>query len=256
MKLEHLSNTEETDGIGFAAAWHGLVDLLLPPRCPACGSLIDDHGSICADCWTKLTFIDHPFCESCGLPFDIDLGADAMCAACLADPPPFAPLRSAVAYDDGSRPIILRFKHGDATHCAPHLAGWLIRVGADLLSQADWLVSVPLHRQRLFTRRYNQAALLSHALTGLCGVPSAPLALQRIKSTTSQGRLSRSDRARNVTGAFRVSPNWQGRLAGSNIVLIDDVMTTGATLAACARALRKANVGHIGSLTVARVLQS
>lgn len=256
MNPDRLSQDRGTQTSGIAAAWSGFLDLLLPARCPACGSLIDDHGSVCADCWTKLTFIDRPFCESCGLPFDIDLGEEATCAACLAAPPPFAPLRSAVVYDDGSRPIILRFKHADATHCAPHLAGWLARIGADLLSRADWLVPVPLHRRRLFTRRYNQAALLSHELTRICSVPSAPLALQRTKPTKSQGHLSRSDRARNVAGAFRVSPNWQDRLAGSSVVLIDDVATTGATLSACARTLQKANVSQIGSLTVARVLQS
>lgn len=251
MNIEHSAPAQ-----GLAAAWAGFVDILLPARCPACGALINDHGNICAECWTKLTFIERPYCVSCGIPFDIDLGDDATCASCLSSTPAFGPLRSAVVYDDGSRPIILRFKHADATHCAPPLAGWMTRVGADLLESADWIVPVPLHRWRLFTRRYNQAALLSREVSRQSGIRHAPLALRRVKRTKSQGHLSRSERSRNVSGAFIVSSSWAPRLAGSNVVLIDDVATTGATLAACAKALKAAKVDRVSSLTVARVLQS
>lgn len=229
-----------------------VMDVLLPARCPACGTLVDGHGAVCAACWSQLNFTEAPFCAACGVPFELDLGPDTLCAECLVQQPGFAPLRAVLAYDDGSQPMILRFKFADATHCAPTFAGWMARAGAGLLDGADWLIPVPLHPWRLFSRRYNQAALLAAGLSRLSGVPSAPLALRRIKRTERQSRLSRSQRARNVAGAFAVAPGWADRLRGRKVVLIDDVFTTGATLNACAAALKKTGDIDISSVVLAR----
>ena len=228
------------------------LDVLLPPRCPSCGGIVDAHHALCAACWGALTFIEPPFCASCGVPFELEAGEGSICADCLAAPPGFAPLRAAIVYDEASQPMVLRFKFADATHCAPTFASWMARAGADVLQDADWLVPVPLHPWRLLMRRYNQAGLLAGALSRRCGVPEAPLALRRTKRTTPQSRLSRAQRTRNVRGAFAVAPAWRDRLRGKRIVLIDDVSTTGATLSACAATLKSCAVADISSITLAR----
>lgn len=225
---------------------------LLPPRCPACGATTDSYSAVCAACWSKLNFIEPPCCAACGLPFELAQVQGSLCAACIAAPPAFAPLRAVLAYDEGSQGMILRFKFADATHCAPTFAGWMARTGADLLDGADWLVPVPLHHWRLFSRRYNQAGLLATGISRLSGVPAAPLALRRTRPTARQSRLSRAQRTRNVSGAFAVAKPWADRLRGSKVVLIDDIATTGATLAACARALKTVGDIDISSITLAR----
>ena len=228
------------------------MDVILPPRCPACGGIVDAHHALCAECWRSLSFIEPPFCASCGVPFEVDADTGSRCADCLASEPAFAPLRAVLAYDDAAQPMILRFKFADATHCAPTFASWMARAGSDLLADADWLVPVPLHQRRLFARRYNQAALLAASLSRHCGVPSAARALCRVKHTTPQSRLTADQRARNVAGAFAVASSWEDRLGGRKVVLIDDVSTTGATLTACASALKKLDGVGICSITLAR----
>lgn len=236
------------------SALAGFADLILPARCVSCGSRVDDHGGVCASCWSALTFIEKPLCIDCGIPFEVAVEGEVRCAGCMAAKPAFAPLRAAIVYDEGSRPIILRFKHSDATHCAPLLAQWMARAGAEILADADYLIPVPLHRWRLFRRRYNQSALLATAVSKLTGVPTAPMALRRVRLTQSQGRLNKAERARNVQGAFALGAGWAEQLAGKNVVLVDDVSTTGATLTACAKALTKAGIATISSLTVAQTI--
>jgi predicted amidophosphoribosyltransferase len=146
---------------GVAAA---ALDALLPPRCLGCGGPVDRQGGLCPDCWGRLSFITAPHCACCGLPFDFQVEGESLCGACLAEPPPYARARAVLVYDDGSRPLLLGFKHGDRTHAARAFGLWLARAGAELLAEADLLVPVPLHRWRLFRRRYNQAALLAQAV--------------------------------------------------------------------------------------------
>ncbi|MGA2089432.1 MAG: ComF family protein [Stellaceae bacterium] len=227
-----------------------LLDLLLPPRCLRCNEPVSDQGALCAPCWNKIGFIGAACCDSCGLPFDLDLGPGTLCALCARDQPPFARARSAMRYDEESRPLVLAFKHGDRLQLAPSLGQFMRRAGAALLAETDVIVPVPLHWMRLFTRRYNQAAVLAHAVGRASGIKVGADWLQRRRATPSQGRQSRAERKRNVAGAFAMKP---GRLvAGLRVLLVDDVLTTGATAAECARELLKAGAARVEVLTLAR----
>ncbi|WP_188258892.1 ComF family protein [Azospirillum tabaci] len=234
----------------------GILDTLLPPRCLCCGGAVDRQGGLCAPCWSGLTFIAPPLCACCGTPFDFALEGEPLCGACIAEPPVFARARAVLAYDDGSRPLVLGFKHGDRIHAAGAYGAWLARAGAELLADADLLAPVPLHRLRLFRRRYNQAALLAQAAGRQAGRPVLPDLLVRRRATPSQGGLDRSGRRRNVKGAFAVRPGLEPRVAGKRIVLVDDVLTTGATLSECARVLLRAGAERVDALTLARVVKT
>ncbi|MGQ9369125.1 ComF family protein [Azospirillum sp. ST 5-10] len=240
---------------GLARLAEAALDALLPPRCLCCGEIVDRQGGLCPTCWAGLTFIAPPLCACCGLPFAFAVPGEALCGACVAAPPAFARARSVLVYDDASRPLVLGFKHGDRTHAARAFGAWLARAGAELLAEADLLVPVPLHRWRLFARRYNQAALLAQAVARVSGVPAAPDLLVRRRRTRSQGGLDREGRARNVAGAFALRPGRADRVAGRSVVLVDDVLTTGATVGECAKALTRAGAARIAVLTLARVVR-
>lgn len=241
------------------------LDLVLPTRCLGCGVEVAGDGSLCPACWQGIGFIAAPHCARCGLPFDYDPtgegatgdGADRLiCGACAAHPPAFDRCRSVFAYDDGSRPLVLGFKHGDRTDCAPAFARWLARAAALLLTEPDTLIApVPLHRWRLLKRRYNQSALMALALGRLTGRTVIPDLLVRRRATESQGGLTAKGRARNVAGAFAPHPRWRDRLRGARVLLIDDVYTTGATVGECARVLRRAGVRAVDVATLARVVK-
>jgi ComF family protein len=235
------------------------LDLVLPPRCIRCAGKVDAVGTLCAECWRRLVFVAEPCCVCCGLPFAFDAGADNLCAGCVAHPPRFDRARSVFIYDDHSRGLILSLKHGDRLHGVPAFGNWLARAGAPLLADADLLVPVPLHWMRLWRRRYNQSALLAQAIArALRQHPAAPAVapdlLIRKRRTPSQGRRTRSQRADNVRGAFRVSEN--AVIQGKRIVLIDDVLTSGATVEECAKVLRRAGAARIDVLTLARAVRT
>jgi ComF family protein len=206
-----------------------------------------------------VTFLGPPLCRGCGFPFELAPAAPAaegaLCAACHADPPAFDRARAVMAYDAGSRGLVLAFKHADRTEAAPPFARWMARAGAELLAEADVIAPVPLHRWRLLARRYNQAALLANQLGRLSGLPVVPDLLVRRRNTPSQGRLSAAGRSRNVAGAFAVHPRHAARVRGRCVLLVDDVLTTGATVAACTRVLRRAGAGQVDVLTLARVVR-
>jgi ComF family protein len=236
------------------------LDLALPPRCVGCGARVDAAGLACAACWSKLNFIAPPLCGSCGAPFEFategDLAAEGerRCASCYAESRSYDRARAAVIYDEGSRGLILGFKHGDRLHAAPAFGAWLARAGAELLADCDIVTPVPLHRWRLLRRRYNQAALIAGHAARLAGVRHLPDLLERHRATPSQGELGASARRRNVAGAFRINPRLAGQVKGARIVLVDDVLTTGATVSACARVLRRGGAARIDVLTLARVV--
>src|ERR1700761_1191386 len=202
------------------------LDLLFPPLCIGCRQPVADSG-FCAGCWSGLTFLDGPGCFCCGLPFAVALEGDNLCAACLAKPPSFDHARAILAYDEASRGAILALKHADRLDLVPGFARWLGRTGRPLLEAADLIVPVPLHRTRLWQRRYNQAAELARALGRDWNRDVATGALERSRAPPSQGAMpSAKARRRNVQRAFRVPDPAQ--VAGRRILLIDDVVTTGA----------------------------
>jgi ComF family protein len=237
----------------------GIIDVLLPPRCLSCGTGLAGEGALCAPCWTQIEFIDGPVCDICGLPFEFDEGAGVLCGACVQKRPAYQRHRSVMRYTEASRSLILGFKHGDRTDGAPTYGAWLKRAGLAQIREGTIIVPVPLHRKRLFTRRYNQSALLaqelSKSLAALTNTIFAPGLLRRTRPTASQGNLSRSARFRNVAGAFVVHPTHTAHVHKAHILLIDDVMTTGATIEACAKTLMRAGAASVDVLTLARVVR-
>ena len=233
-----------------------VLDVLLPPRCPACAAMVASGGLLCADCWSRVRFLGGPACPTCGHPFEYDPGPGLVCAACAARPPVYARSRAAVVYDGESRALVLAFKHGDRTDLVPGLARWLLRAGADLIEGADVIAPVPLHWTRLFVRRYNQAGLLANRIGADTGVPVVPDLLVRRRRTPSQGGLSPGARRRNVAGAFDVHPGRAAHVSGKRVLLVDDVLTTGATAEAAAARLLAAGAAAVDTLTLARVLRS
>lgn len=235
------------------------LNIVLPPLCASCNARVQTTHGFCGTCWAKLDFITKPFCARCGIPFPYDpdhLQTQTLCGECLKEEPDFTLARAALSYTEASRNLLLPFKHHDATHLAPALATLMRQAGPDVLATADLFVPVPLYWVRLLLRRYNQSALLARALAQASGKAYAPDVLRRIRPTPSQGRLSRAQRLTNVRGAFAVATGRQKAIAGKTIVLVDDVLTTGATANACAKALLKAGALQVNVLTVARVAKS
>ncbi len=210
---------------------------------------MEGAGAVCGTCWPDINFLTPPHCEACGFPFEYRAGDGVLCGACTRTRPPYGRARSVLAYDEGSRDPVLAFKHRDRTDAARAFGAWLARAGAELL------VPVPLHPTRLLVRRYNQSALLVHTLSKFTGVTAAVELMVRTRRTPSQGRLSASARRRNVAGAFKVRRGWQDRLRNRKVLLVDDVMTTGATVEACARTLLRGSAGRVDVLTLAWVVR-
>lgn len=230
-----------------------LLDLLLPPRCLGCGAAVTAAGTLCQTCWRGMTFLGAPCCACCGTPFEFEPEGSALCGACVRSHPPFARARAALRYDEASRRLILGFKHGDRLHLAPALGQWMRRAGAELIAEADLIVPVPLHWTRLFARRYNQAAVLAHAIHDAGAPPVGADCLLRHRRTPSQGKRNAAARERNVRSAFAVKPGRS--VKGLRILLIDDVFTTGATVGECARVLRRAGARQVDVLTLARTVR-
>ena len=231
------------------------LDLLLPPHALDEGERPQTSG-LSAPVWERIQFIESPVCDGCGAPFEYDLGEGVRCPACMAKPRAFGRARAACLYDEHSRDLILKLKHADRPDLAPLFARWLSRAAGDLTDGCDCVVAVPLHRSRLFARRYNQAAEIARPLARLLRLPYRPDVLVRARDTGNQGGRSAGGRKTNVQGAFRVPPSAAWRIAGKRVLLIDDVLTTGATAEACARALLKAGAAGVDLAVVARVREA
>ena len=233
-----------------------VLDAVLPPRCLRCGDVIASATGLCPDCWLRIAWLAPPCCARCGQPFPFDAGADALCGACLQKLPAYDRARAVFRYDRHSRDLILRFKHADRTESVPAFAGWLARAGAELVESAELIVPVPLHWTRLAARRFNQAALLAQALGRATGRAVEPQALERRRQTQSQGRLGRLARFRNVRGAIAVTDRFVAAVANRRILLIDDVITTGATVDSAAKALISAGARGVDVLALAKVIRA
>jgi ComF family protein len=231
-----------------------VIDGVLPPRCLACGAIVGEVDALCGKCWAATTFFAPPWCAVCGLPFPHPMGEGAICGACAARPPNWDRARSVFRYDRHSRRLVLMLKHGDQTHLVGAFGRWMRRAGGEVLADADLLIPVPLHWTRLVARRFNQAALLARAIRAAGGPAVGADWLVRHRRTPSQGRMGPAARIRNVHGAFALR---RGRsVAGKRVVLIDDVLTTGATAEECARVLRHAGASYVGVLVLARALRA
>lgn len=232
------------------------LDALLPPRCLGCGLIVEGRSSLCADCWRGLTFLGSPLCRICGYPLPQTVADMPVCAGCAAAPPAFARARAALRYDDGARGMILRFKHADRTDIGRTFGRMLESAGHELLGECDIIVPVPLHRWRLLQRGYNQAALLAHALAAGGSRRVIPDLLQRVQATASQQGLTGDQRLDNIkASAFRLHPRHGARIAGKRILLIDDVLTTGATITACTNVLLIGGAAAVDVLALARVVR-
>jgi ComF family protein len=251
----HLRRALGACGGAWRRAARLALDIALPTLCVACREPVDGEG-VCAECWSKLSFIAPPYCPRLGIPFVYDPGSELLSMEAIANPPAYVRARAAVRYDDVARTLVHALKYQDRTDLAPAMGRWMARAGKELLGQADVLVPVPLHWRRGWSRRYNQSGALARVIERQSGVKLAPQALRRVRQTQQQVGLSRSQRATNVQGAFKVAPERQSQICGRRVVLIDDVLTSGATVDACARALLRAKAASVDVLVFARVVDT
>jgi ComF family protein len=228
-----------------------VIDLVMPPQCAVCAAPLERAAALCPRCWARIDFIEPPYCARLGLPFAYDLGPGALSAAALASDHPFDRVRSVALYHGPARDLVTALKFGARVSHAPMMAAWMARAGAELLEDTDLVVPVPMHWLRLAARRHNQAALLARHIAARAGRGFAPGLLARRRRTRPQTGLSAAARARNLTGAIALAR--PGEVRGAAILVVDDVFTTGATAAACARALKRAGARRVDVLTFARV---
>lgn len=232
-----------------------MLDFALPPRCGGCGAVTQDVHRFCLECWQALHFLGDPCCVRCGLPFEYDGGADAECGGCLADPPPYDRARAAVAYGEIARRVVLKLKYSGRPGVAETLAHFMKR-HMDAADPDAILAPVPLHRWRIWRRGYNQSALIASALARRGGLACELTLLERVKATPPLKGKGRRERALTVRGAFRVPERMKPRVKGRPVLLVDDVFTTGATVSACARALKRAGAARVDILCWARVVRA
>lgn len=239
-------------------AFAPLIDLVYPPRCPICGDATADQGGLCAACWSELVIPGEPACTTCSRPFpsEMDESKGAQCAVCLARPPKHSGIYAGVIYNDASRKLILSFKHGRKIALARQLAEL---IAAKLPEPNDEqslpiLVPVPLHRWRLWRRGYNQSALLAQELEKLRKGIALVDGLIRTKHTPMLGGMRRKQREKTLSGAIRLNFRRAAKLSGQHIILVDDVLTSGATSDACTRVLLKGGARSVSVACFARVM--
>jgi ComF family protein len=231
------------------------LDIALPTLCVACREPVHGEG-VCAACWSKLSFIAAPYCPRMGIPFVYDPGPELLSMEAIANPPAYSRARAAVRYDEVAKTLVHALKYQDRTDLAPAMGRWMARAGLELLSEADVLVPVPLHWKRGWSRRYNQSGALARVIERQSGVKLVTEALRRVRSTQQQIGLTRTERASNVQGAFKVAPDRKADIAGRRVILVDDVLTSGATVDACARTLLRAKAAQVDVLVFARVVDT
>jgi ComF family protein len=232
-----------------------LADFLLPPVCISCRTRIGSHGLLCGACFARIDFIAPPLCDRLGVPLPFEAGEKLLSAAAIASPPVYDRARAAAHYSDTMRELIQSFKYRDRHEGLPLFARWLKKAGAELLADADLILPVPLYATRLWRRRFNQSAMLAVALGRLSALPVDCFVLKRVRRTASQVGLTADQRRRNVSGAFRVDKDKAPQVKGKKLLVVDDVITTGATAEACARVLKRAGAARVDVLALARVVE-
>lgn len=237
----------------FSTVFHTILNFIVPPICPICKKRVLFSHGLCSECFSKIHFICHPYCEICGKPFEFDIPEETRCGMCCKKNPIFTKARSAFIYDSFSAKLILAFKHSDHLELTPLLTNLLYRSGMDLFAQTDLIIGVPLHRFRYIKRKYNQADVLAKALSEKVHIPYRSDILIRKRATKSQGHMKVNERKRNVLGAFDVKN--RSLIHGKNILIIDDVFTTGATINECSKTLLKYGAAKVFVLTLARVVK-
>lgn len=232
-----------------------LADFVLPPQCAACGARVERTGHVCGDCWRGLASIAPPFCSVTGVPFAFDPGEARVSLAARSRPPSYDRARAAVLFNDVARGMVHALKYRDRHDLAGIMARMMTAAAGDVVADAAAVVPVPLHWSRLWRRRFNQSALLAQAVARQTRLPWYPDLIRRVRPTRQQVGLTSRQRSRNVAGAFAIAPDAAARVSGTRLLLVDDVLTTGATVEACARALRRAGAARIDVLTFARVAE-
>lgn len=227
-----------------------LSDLILPPLCVGCETRLFEHNTLCPACWRSIDFIRPPLCDRLGIPLPYDTGGTMISAAAAADPPDYERARAVALYGGLMRDMMHDMKFADALHARALFGRWLGEAGRELIGDCDVIIAVPLARTRLIWRRFNQSQLLANEVARLSGKPTLPLAMVRTRATRSQVGLSRAERRRNVSGAFGVREGQTAAISGRRVLLIDDVVTTGATASAAARALKKAGASKVDVLAL------
>ena len=242
----------------LAMAGRLAMEFIYPPQCPACRTEIEAATGICPDCWRDIVFLAGDLCRFCSAPLDGNLGPDGVCDACAHHPPAWDRGAAAVLYEGVGHKLVLALKHGDRLDIAPLAASWMARAGGELVASANLIVPAPMHWRRLARRRFNQAGELARALAIEVGAPHAfaPDLLTRERATPTQDGKTRAERMDNVAGVFDVAKTWRASVPGGKILLVDDVMTTGATLSECAEICRAAGAAEVNVLVMARVARS
>lgn len=206
------------------------------------------------ECWPKLQLLHGPSCARCHAPIEFQLEDSILCAECLTNPPHYHKAFAVVAYNDTSQPLVTRLKYADHGHLAPVLAQWMMQHGEDFVQQCDVIVPVPMHWRRLVSRKFNQAALLARQLAKVSNVAVCYDALKRIKNNPPQASLTKAQRSKNMRGTFAVNPKYAAQIQHKRVLLVDDVITTGATMNACAKSLLRAGAAEVYVIAFAKTL--
>ncbi len=236
----------------LAGSW--ALDMLYPPRCPACHQPVEAHGTVCRECFAKLHVISEPHCACCGVPFTMDMGEGALCASCIAHPPVFSTARSVWVYNPVAAQMIKTLKLEDQPAQLASFAAQLKRIAQPLMQHEPVIMPVPMYWQHLMARRYNPPSWLAYKLAEITGRDCDTASLVRVRGGSHQRGLSRTQRLKNLRRAFEVKPSARAKLKGKAILLVDDVITTGATANACASVLKQAGAARVDVITLAHVL--